>query len=101
MIKNTEPINLVEIQDILDKTKENEGELLGFVKKFTKLKQTQSKDLRNKIEALDLIKIDEKHINKLIELLPKNKEDINQIFSDVSLNEDEIQKLLDTIKEFN
>ncbi len=101
MIRNIEPINLVEIQDILDKTKENEGELLGFVKKFTKLKPTQSKDLRNKIEALDLIKIDEKHINKLIELLPKNKEDINQIFSDVSLNEDEIQKLLDTIKEFN
>ena len=46
------------------------------------------------------MKINEKHIAKLIDILPETAEEINKIFNDVELDEDETKKILDTIKEF-
>ena len=40
------------------------------------------------------------NISKLIDVLPEKAEEVNKIFIDVSLDENETQKILDTIKEF-
>ena len=71
-----------------------------FIKKFTKLSPGKAKELRKNIEKLDLIKVSEKHIGKIIDVLPENKEDLNKIFADVGLDEDETNKLLEETKKF-
>ena len=70
----------------------------GFIKKFTKMKPKEAKELRKKLEDLDLMKLRTEHIVKIIDILPKTSEEINKIV-DVSLDEDETKKILETIKE--
>jgi len=100
MIKNTEVLSIAEITEYVNKDKETNAEILGFIKKFSKLNLKEAKELKENLQKMNLIKMDEKHVAKLIDLMPENSEEVNKIFSDVSLNEDETNKILNTIKEF-
>lgn len=90
-------LSLTETKDIVDATKEN-AELKVFLAKITKLSKEKSEEMRKQIEELQILKVKKEHIVKIIDLLPQDSSDLNKIFVDVSLNEDEINKLLDTIK---
>ncbi len=96
MIRKSNPLSIAESKEYID----SKAEINSFINKFTKLSPEKAKELRKKIEELDMVKIKETHICKIIDLLPKDKEDINKIFVDVSLDQDETQKILDTIKDF-
>ena len=100
MIKNSEPLSMTETAEHIKKTKDSGTDVIGFIKKFTKLKIKEARELRKKIEELDLMKVKTEHIVKIIDFLPENPEDLNKIFTDTSLNEDETKKILDTIKEY-
>ena len=99
-IKNTESLSMAEATEYITKENVENTEVIGFIRKFSKLDFKKAKELRGKIVALDLMKINEKHIAKLIDILPETAEEINKIFNDVGLDEDETKKILDTIKEF-
>ncbi len=100
MIKNSEPLSMAEATEYIDKSDEKGKEVLAFIKKFTKIKPAESKKLRENLQKLDLIKLNENSIAKLIDFLPENSEEVNKIISDANLNEDEIKKILEIIKEF-
>ena len=46
------------------------------------------------------MKINDENIAKIIDILPENEVDLNKIFIDVVLDEDETKKILETVKEF-
>jgi len=98
MIINKESLSMVEAIEYIDK--DNKTDVQGFIKKFVKMKPIEAKELRTKLKALDIIKMKNEHIAKVIDLLPETTEEINKIFNDVGLDEDETKKILDTIKEF-
>jgi len=98
MIEKSQPLSMSESMEYIG---EEESDIKGFMKKFVLLSINDSKELRKKIEELDLLKIRESHISKIIDLLPNSKEELNKIFTDISLEEDEVTKILDTIKQFN
>lgn len=100
MIKNNEPLSMTEVIGYAKKDSESGKEIIGFIKKFTKLKAAEAKELKKKLKELDLIKLNDKHIVKLIDFLPEDGEEINKIVIDANLNEDETKKVLETIKEF-
>ncbi len=100
MIKINKPLSMAEFAEYAKKIEDSEINLSGFIKKFIKLNLKEAKELRKKIEELELMKIKAEHIVKIIDLMPENVEDLNKIFADVSLNEDETRKILETIKEF-
>ena len=100
MIKNNEPLSMVKVIEYAKKDNEAGKEIIGFIKKFTKLKAVEAKELKKKLKELDLIKLNEKHIVKLIDFLPDDSEEVNKIVVDANLNEDETKKVLETIKEF-
>lgn len=100
MIKTNEPLSIAEITEYVKKDANSETDIVKFIKKFTKLKLKEAKELREKIDRLNLMKINDKHICKMIDFLPENQEELNKIVNDVALDEDETKKLLDTIKEF-
>ena len=97
MIRKSEPLSMAEATEYLGKEQEN---LKGFISKFTGLKVQQAKDFRKKLRELDLMKVNERHISKVIDLLPTSSEEINKIFTDVSLDEDETKKIIDVVKQF-
>jgi DNA-directed RNA polymerase subunit F len=100
MITERTPLNLNEVKEILKDIPDSERkeQMEQFLKKFLKTKNEQAKKIREELEKLDLLKIKKEHIVKIIDMLPEDASDINKIFADVSLNEDEINKILEIVK---
>jgi len=84
------------LNDIPDSDKKQEMEL--FLKKFLKTKPEHAKKIKEELEKLDSIKIKRDHIVKIVDMCPVDASDVNKIFIDVSLNEDEINKILEIVK---
>ena len=100
MINNLNPLSMAEVLKYVGESKDSETDLKKFIKKFGNLKPGEAKEMREKLENLNLMKMKPDYIVKIIDLLPEDLESLNKIFSDVSLSEDEAQKILETIKEF-
>ena len=100
MIKNSKPLSIAESLEYIKEDEGSGAEVIGFIKKFTKLKLKDAKELRKNLIKLDLIKMNGGHMVKIIDLLPKNSEELNKIFTEVGLDEDETKKILDTVKQF-
>jgi DNA-directed RNA polymerase subunit F len=99
MIKNTNSLSMAEALEYIKKIEE-ESEAAAFIKKFTKITPKEAKEIRKKINEFGLIKVREEQISKIIDILPEDAQDLNKIFIDVSLDEDETNKILDTIKQY-
>ena len=95
MIIENKPLSMPEATEFI-----KDKDLKAFIKKFASLSPEKAKELRGNFEKLELIKINEKHITKIIDLMPQDKESLNKIFVDVNLDENEQNKILQTIKEF-
>ena len=100
MIKNSEPLSMAEALEFIKEDGENETEIVGFIKKFNKLKPKEAKELRQEIEDLGIIKVRPEYSVKICDMLPETAEELNKIFVDASLDEDETKRILDTIKKF-
>lgn len=94
--KNT-PLSLAEAKEYLQE--ENE-DVKGFINKFAQLDAEKAKELRGKLEELDMIKLSEYHVAKIIDVLPVEPEEINKIFTDTNLEEDEKNQIIEIVKQF-
>mgnify|MGYP001586352267 CR=1 FL=1 len=97
MIIKSNPLSASESKEYLGKEQEN---LKIFISKFTRLNAKQAKDFRGKLETLNLMKMNPRHISKIIDIMPVNLGEINKIFTDVSLDENEANKILNVVKQF-
>jgi DNA-directed RNA polymerase subunit F len=100
MIKNSIPLSMAESLEYIEKDKKSENPARDFIKKFVKINAKDAKELRKKLTELKIVKLDDMSISKLIDILPEKTEEVNKIFADISLDENETKKILDTIKEF-
>lgn len=98
MAISNKPLSLSEAKEYLQE--EGNEEMKGFVNKFAKLDTEKAKELRSKLEELDLIKMSEHHVAKVIDILPTEIEEINKIFTDTSLEEDEKNQIIEVVKQF-
>lgn len=100
MINENKPLSMAESLDFIKSTEAENTEIIGFIKKFNSLKSGQAKEMRGKIEELKLLKVKPEHIAKIIDLLPESSVDLNKIFEDINLDEDESKKILEIIKQY-
>ena len=100
MIKNMKPLSIPEVFEYVKGKSDSEEETRKFVKKFAKIKPKDAKEIRKKLEELNMLKMKPEHLVKIIDLMPEDKENVNKIFTDVSLDEDETKKILETLEEF-
>jgi DNA-directed RNA polymerase subunit F len=100
MILDRTPLNLNEVKDLLKEVADSERkeEMETYLKKFAKTKPEQAKKIKEELEALDMLKLKREYMVKIIDLLPQDASDLNKIFIDVSLTEDETNKILEIIK---
>ncbi len=96
MIKENTPISMAEALEYA----KDDKDLKGFVKNFTKITPEQAKEMRQEIEGLEILKIREKQVAKIINMLPEDKEELNNLLTDASLDEDESNKILEVIKKY-
>lgn len=100
MIKNRTPLSIAEVKEMIEDSGENVSDLKGFLNKFESIDAESSKKLQEGLRELEIMKMKDEHIIKIADLLPETKEDVNKIFTDVGLDEDETNKILEKIKEF-
>ena len=97
MIIKQEPMSMAEVKGMLT---EEKTEMEKFVKTFSKMKPDEAKKFREELEKLEIIKMKPETLVKVIDLLPEDASDLNKIFIDVSLDEDEINKILEVVKKY-
>ena len=102
MIKNREPLTMVEVVELTKNSKKDNTELIGFIKRFDNFSVKEVREIKEKMNKLNNLKLNEEHIVKIIDLQPETALDFNKIFADsgVSLDEDETKKILEIIKEY-
>lgn len=100
MIKNTETLSMAEATEYIDKKDEQGAKTLAFIKKFVSITPAKAKEMRKQLEDINSVKLNEHNITKVIDLLPENTEEVNKIFTDVSLDEDETKKIIEIVKQY-
>ena len=91
---------MAEVGGHLDKKIESDALMLGFIKKFSKIDKKDAVEMRKKLDALEMIKMKPESVVKIIDLMPEDVDDLNKIFSGISLDEEEIKNILEIVKEF-
>ena len=100
MIKDRKILTMYEADEILADLKETDKsrEIRTFIKKFSNTDAKTAEKIKKELEALNLIKLKNSDIVKIVEILPENAIELNKIIIEASLDENEINKILDTIK---
>ncbi len=96
MINSMKPLSLSEVKEIVEQLEEKK-ELKDYLKKFGNLSSEVSVKLVDELGKLDNMKIKKEHLVKIVDFFPKTSEDLNKIFSDVSLDEKEVNEVLEII----
>jgi len=99
MIKNITPLSLIEVRELIT-DEEEKKELKAFVKRFAKLDLKDARKLREELENSGIIRIGAEHIAKIIDFLPEDASDVTKIFADTSLDENEINKIIEIVKKY-
>ena len=98
-IHSKTPLTLVEVKEIVGKLGEKQ-EMKEYLKKFTKLSKDKAGKLTEEITSLGSMKVKEEHIVKIVDFLPRDAEDLNKIFTDTGLTEEETNAILEIVKKY-
>lgn len=93
------PLSLAEAKHLVDINKGRE-DIEPYFQKFTKLKLKDAEALRKELEALENHKIKNEHIVNIIDFLPEDASDINKIFSDVGIDDNEIKQITEIVAKY-
>ncbi len=99
MILNKKPLTLAEVKALISNI-EDRKELNDYMKAFSKLPEKEAKELSSEIHGLNNPKLNDEKIVKIVDLLPKDTEDLGKILNDVSLSEDESNAILNITKNY-
>ncbi len=104
-IINETPLTLSEIKAKLEKAKKEElgfrsAKAMEYLKVFGKEKTEKVNELKKQLEELNLQRLKDRHIIKLIDLRPKDEDSIKAILSaeNITLKQEDIKRIVDTLK---
>ncbi len=98
MIKERTPITLAEVVGLVGDGERAE-KIKKFSKEFIKMKAEKAKELKEKIRALGVLKLNEEHIVSLVNFMPKDAQNVMKVLEGVSLDQEEITKVLEALKD--
>lgn len=99
MIKDQRPLTYAEVLELVGDG-ERAKKVKDFIKKFYKLKPAESKKLFEELKALDLMKLKDDYLVSIVNFLPQDASDLIKILPDTSLDQEEINKVLDIVKKY-
>lgn len=93
------PLSLAQVKELLGDLEEKK-ELKDYFKKFCKIDSDKAKKLIEELNALNNPKLKAEYVVKIVDFMPKDPENLNKIFTEISLDEKEIQEILDIVKNY-
>tara|TARA_Y100000310_G_scaffold221816_1_gene223410 strand:- start:363 stop:665 length:303 start_codon:yes stop_codon:yes gene_type:complete len=96
-ILDVRPVPLAEVNELV-KDMEEKKDIHAYLKKFSKTSQEKSEKIIDGVRKLENPKVKEADIIKISDILPDSPEDLNKIFTEVALTEEEINEILKVVK---
>ena len=108
-VVDEDPITLSEVKDAVAKLEKRDNELnyrsnkaKEYLAAFTELSKSKKDELYKKLKDLNLVRLKEAHIVKIIDFLPKDVEDIKVILQayPISFPKKDMDSIIKVVKEF-
>ena len=99
MIRKSIPLTLAEVYDLAGKGEKAEN-IKEFLKQFSETNLKKSIEMKEELSKLDLIKLKEDHIVKIVDFMPQDASDLAKVVAGVSFDQDEINKILEIVKKY-
>ena len=106
-IMNETPLTMAELKEKLEDVKKRDKELsekalktYDYLNKFTEIKEKKALKLKEEITKLNIPRLKDKHIIKVIDIMPKDIESLKLIFSteNITIKQEDLQKMLEILK---
>ncbi len=103
------PLNIVEVKEMLRKIKDRDTELnfraqktAEYLEAINTIKPKQAKELKEKLEALEIPRVKEAQVQKIIDIMPCTVEGVKTVFSglNISVTADNVKKVASLIGEY-
>ena len=103
------PITMAELKEDLKKIKERDKELNfrankteEYLNMFSTLDADKARELMGKIKKLDIPRLKDEHITKIVDLLPVSADEVKSIIQGytVTVNNDNLKKISETVADY-
>lgn len=104
------PLNIVEVKEMLKKIKERDQELnfraqktAEYLDTINTIKPKQAKELKEKLDSLNIPRVKEIQIQKIIDVMPKTTEGVKTLFSglNIAITAENIKKIVDVVNGYS
>ncbi len=108
-IKSEEPINIVDMKEELKKISKRDEEpsirtnkTIDYLNDFVSLKPADAKKLYDELEKLEIPRLKEIHIHKIIDLMPSTVDEMKVILQGytITVTKDSMKKIVDVVKKY-
>ena len=96
-VKEEKPLTISEVISLIGDSPRG-SEIKEFLKQFNSMPAEKALEIKKKLEDLNILKLRETDIVKIIDFMPEDATELNKIVSESNLNADEIAQVLDAIK---
>jgi DNA-directed RNA polymerase subunit F len=106
-IINEKPLTLAETKELIEKIEKRDKEISTrtqktkeYVNKFAKLSIKEVNELKTKLLNLNLTRLKEKAIAKIIDIYPKDLDSLRTILTseNLTLKQEDLQKIIECLK---
>ena len=98
-VKEETPITMAEVVAMAGDSEKAEA-IKKFIKGFKVMDVEKARAMKEELKALDLIRLKDEHIVKIVDFVPTDASELNKVVVEVSLDQDEVNKILDVTKKY-
>lgn len=99
-VKEETPITMAEVVSLVGASERSE-EIKKFIKNFNNLSVDKALKMKEDLKNLNLIKLKESSIVKIVDFLPKDGFELNKILNDITLDPEETSKILEVVGKYD
>lgn len=102
------PLSMIETKEKLEAVKKRDGELGSkasktheYLSSFVHVKKKQADELASKIIALNIPRLRNRHVVKIVDMMPHELDSLKIIFTgdNITIKPEDLKRILDVIKE--
>lgn len=90
---------MAEVSELVGKG-EKQDAVKKFIKQFSGLSGKKAIEMKEELKKLDLIKLKDDSIVKIVDFMPQDAADLIKAVPSVSFDQDEINKILEVVKKY-
>ena len=103
-VLNETSLSLQELKEKLNEIKKRDGDLnprgiktYDYINKFSK---KDTKKLKENLDKVGILRLKDKHINKIVDILPKDTDELKAVLSgeNLTLKQEDLDKIIATVK---